>query len=268
MNSESNKLASAKCLMYTHYRLFISLHSWLCPCVTLLQCQSSVGLGGWTATARQTRETLSLYISWWKPSLVKSVKTQSASRPRRPEGYLQLTPETPTWREQPNTTCCLATGLMMKNHHPGFFLISSYDIAFGFACINEKQKSKQCEDYQVILTCPSDFCQGTFSCRRDSTRTPCYYLYACIKWWKDPKLKMLFQCCTGCRTRWFDVDTPKERGDYETLLQLQMLYPSEVCTRPVAIEAMTLSGVPAHETGDVFQVWVVEVLITQTCPVD
>uniref|UniRef100_A0A3B4TEU8 WxxW domain-containing protein n=1 Tax=Seriola dumerili TaxID=41447 RepID=A0A3B4TEU8_SERDU len=41
----------------------------------------------------------------------------------------------------------------------------SYDVTFGFACINKKQKSKQCEDYQVILTCPSDFCQGKFSCR-------------------------------------------------------------------------------------------------------
>ncbi|XP_023271435.1 uncharacterized protein LOC111661954 [Seriola lalandi dorsalis] len=94
----------------------------------------------------------------------------------------------------------------------------SYDVTFGFACINKKQKSKQCEDYQVILTCPSDF-------------------------------------CLGCRTRWFDVDNPKGKGDYETLLQLQMLYPSEVCTQPVAIEAMTLSGVPAHKTGEIFQAY-------------
>lgn len=49
-----------------------------------------------------------------------------------------------------------------------FVLYSSYDVTFGFACINEKQRSKQCEDYQVILTCPSDFCQGKFSCRWDS----------------------------------------------------------------------------------------------------
>ncbi|XP_069567079.1 uncharacterized protein [Brachyistius frenatus] len=94
----------------------------------------------------------------------------------------------------------------------------SYDVNFGFACINEKQKSKQCEDYQVILTCPSDFCQG-------------------------------------CRTRWFDMDNPTGRGDYETLLQLQMLYPSQVCSQPVAIEAMTVSGVPAHKTGDFFQIY-------------
>ncbi|KAI3356951.1 hypothetical protein L3Q82_003587 [Scortum barcoo] len=33
-----------------------------------------------------------------------------------------------------------------------------------------------------------------------------------------------------------------------------MLYPSQVCSQPLAIEAMTVSGVPAHKTGDVFQV--------------
>lgn len=49
------------------------------------------------------------------------------------------------------------------------------------------------------------------------------------------------------------MDNPTSRGDYETLLQLQMLYPSKVCSKPVAIEAMTVSGVPAHKTGDVFQ---------------
>uniref|UniRef100_A0A3Q1FKU5 Si:dkey-205h13.2 n=1 Tax=Acanthochromis polyacanthus TaxID=80966 RepID=A0A3Q1FKU5_9TELE len=41
----------------------------------------------------------------------------------------------------------------------------SYDVSFGFACINEKQKNKQCEDYQVIFICPSDFCRGKFLCK-------------------------------------------------------------------------------------------------------
>ncbi|XP_033485700.1 mucin-5AC [Epinephelus lanceolatus] len=94
----------------------------------------------------------------------------------------------------------------------------SYDAAFGFACISEKQRNKQCEDYQVILTCPPDFCQG-------------------------------------CRTSWFNLDNPTKQGDYETLRQLQMQHPNEVCSQPVAIEAMTVSGVPAHKTGDVFQVY-------------
>lgn len=43
-----------------------------------------------------------------------------------------------------------------------FFFFSRYDVAFGLACINEHQEDKQCEDYQVILTCPSDFCQSKF----------------------------------------------------------------------------------------------------------
>uniref|UniRef100_A0A3B5B4D1 Si:dkey-205h13.2 n=1 Tax=Stegastes partitus TaxID=144197 RepID=A0A3B5B4D1_9TELE len=103
------------------------------------------------------------------------------------------------------------TSGISANHTGDTFL--SYDVTFGFACINEKQKSKQCEDYQVILTCPSDFCQG-------------------------------------CRTRWFNMDSPTGQGDYETLHQLQMVYPSEVCSQPVAIEAMTVSGVPAHKTSD------------------
>uniref|UniRef100_A0A672GTL8 WxxW domain-containing protein n=1 Tax=Salarias fasciatus TaxID=181472 RepID=A0A672GTL8_SALFA len=46
----------------------------------------------------------------------------------------------------------------------------SYDVQFGFACINEEQKSKQCEDYQVILTCPSDFCQGKSMCELHSLK--------------------------------------------------------------------------------------------------
>ncbi|XP_041800879.1 uncharacterized protein si:dkey-205h13.2 [Chelmon rostratus] len=108
------------------------------------------------------------------------------------------------------------TGGISAQHTGDIFL--SYDATFGFACINKKQACKKCEDYQVILTCPSDFCQG-------------------------------------CRTRWFNMDNPTKRGDYETLLRLKMLYPSQVCSQPVAIEAMTVSDVPAHETGDVFQVY-------------
>ncbi|TNN39814.1 Cartilage intermediate layer protein 2 [Liparis tanakae] len=92
----------------------------------------------------------------------------------------------------------------------------NYDATYGFACVNADQGSKSCEDYKVRFTCPNEFCQG-------------------------------------CRTGWFNMDNPTSRGDYETLLQLQMLYPSQVCSRPVAIEAMTVSGVPAHKTGDVFQ---------------
>ncbi|XP_075898218.1 mucin-5AC [Nelusetta ayraudi] len=94
----------------------------------------------------------------------------------------------------------------------------AYDVAFGLACINEHQEDKQCEDYQVILTCPSDFCQS-------------------------------------CRTQWFNLDNPSGKGDYETVVRLQMLHPTLVCSQPVAIEAMTVSGNPAHRTGDIFQIY-------------
>ncbi|XP_076022344.1 uncharacterized protein LOC143012894 [Genypterus blacodes] len=94
----------------------------------------------------------------------------------------------------------------------------SYNVEFGLVCINEDQVGGQCEDYQVMLTCPSDFCQG-------------------------------------CRTRWFDLDNPTLQGDFETLLHIQMLYPTEICSQPVGIEAMTVSGVPALKAGDVFQIY-------------
>ncbi|KAM6976792.1 uncharacterized protein FYW47_001612 [Aplochiton taeniatus] len=95
----------------------------------------------------------------------------------------------------------------------------SYDGTFGFVCINSEQKGgRKCQDYRVMLTCPSDFCQG-------------------------------------CRTRWFDLDDPTGRGDYETLRQLQIIHPTQVCSQPVAIEAMTTTGTPALQTGDVLQVY-------------
>lgn len=37
-----------------------------------------------------------------------------------------------------------------------------------------------------------------------------------------------------------------------------MLHPTLVCAQPVAIEAMTVSGNPAHRTGDIFQMWVIK----------
>ncbi|KAF3861168.1 hypothetical protein F7725_001423, partial [Dissostichus mawsoni] len=107
-------------------------------------------------------------------------------------------------------------GVSAEHTGDSFLSYAGYDTTFGFACMNEKQSRKQCEDYQVILTCPSDFCQG-------------------------------------CRTRWFDEDDPSERGDFETLIQLKMMFPDEICSEPISIEAKTLSGVPANQTGDLFQ---------------
>lgn len=58
---------------------------------------------------------------------------------------------------------------------------------------------------------------------------------------------------TACRTGWFNVDNPTNGGDYETLDKVQRVNAAGVCSQPVAVEAMTVSGIPAHKTGDVFQ---------------
>ncbi|MBN3301341.1 CILP1 protein, partial [Amia calva] len=93
------------------------------------------------------------------------------------------------------------------------------DVTFGFACINadQRKRSKMCEDYQVMFACPSDFCQG-------------------------------------CKTRWFDFDNPDGNGDFERLSQLQSDFPDEICSEPLGIEAVTVSGTPALQTKNVFQV--------------
>ncbi|KAK1159469.1 hypothetical protein AOXY_G22176, partial [Acipenser oxyrinchus oxyrinchus] len=96
-------------------------------------------------------------------------------------------------------------------------IFQAYDTTYGFACINSAQKNRICEDYQVRFTCPAEF-------------------------------------CSDCRTRWFNRDSPSGKGDYETLLQLQEEYPGEICSDLWSIEALTLSGIPASQTGNIFQV--------------
>lgn len=59
-----------------------------------------------------------------------------------------------------------------------------------------------------------------------------------------------------CYTKWFDRDNPSGQGDYETLKELTAEYPRQICTKPLAIQAATLTGVPAESIGQVFQVWV------------
>ncbi|XP_076854681.1 cartilage intermediate layer protein 1-like isoform X1 [Brachyhypopomus gauderio] len=54
-----------------------------------------------------------------------------------------------------------------------------------------------------------------------------------------------------CYTQWFDCDDPSGTGDWETLENLEMKYPGKICQNPLAIEAQTLSGVPAQQTGQV-----------------
>ncbi|MCJ8745355.1 hypothetical protein PDJAM_G00129440 [Pangasius djambal] len=56
-----------------------------------------------------------------------------------------------------------------------------------------------------------------------------------------------------CYTQWFDRDNPSGFGDYETLEQLRAEYPGLICSRPLTIDAQTVSGTPASSTGQVFQ---------------
>ncbi|KAL1250060.1 hypothetical protein QQF64_021065 [Cirrhinus molitorella] len=94
-----------------------------------------------------------------------------------------------------------------------------YDPTQGFACVNAQQNGG-CQDYKVRFTCPRSFCQ--------------------------PK----------CITRWFDSDNPNTNGgDSELLTVLLTMYPGEICQNPLGIEAQTVSGQPASQTGNVFQVY-------------
>ncbi|KAK7132370.1 hypothetical protein R3I93_018808 [Phoxinus phoxinus] len=94
-----------------------------------------------------------------------------------------------------------------------------YDPTQGFVCVNAQQKGG-CQDYRVRFTCPTSFCL--------------------------PK----------CVTRWFDSDDPNTNGgDSELLTALLSLYPGYICPNPLGIEAQTISGLPASQTGNVFEVF-------------
>ncbi|KAI4872875.1 hypothetical protein NFI96_014972 [Prochilodus magdalenae] len=56
-----------------------------------------------------------------------------------------------------------------------------------------------------------------------------------------------------CYTQWFDRDNPTGVGDYETLTDLRAENPGLICSNPLTIQAVTLSGVPAQSIGQVFQ---------------
>ncbi|XP_053537080.1 cartilage intermediate layer protein 1 isoform X1 [Ictalurus punctatus] len=58
-----------------------------------------------------------------------------------------------------------------------------------------------------------------------------------------------------CYTQWFDRDNPTGNGDYETLKDLRAEYPKKICSKPLTIQAATLTGVPAESIGQVFQVY-------------
>ncbi|XP_044025862.1 uncharacterized protein si:dkey-205h13.2 [Siniperca chuatsi] len=54
-----------------------------------------------------------------------------------------------------------------------------------------------------------------------------------------------------CWTDWFDRDNPTGTGDWETLYHLRNENPGKICSKPVDIEARTLSGLTAAAAGDV-----------------
>ncbi|KTF85091.1 hypothetical protein cypCar_00012331, partial [Cyprinus carpio] len=58
-----------------------------------------------------------------------------------------------------------------------------------------------------------------------------------------------------CITKWFDHDDPSGNGDYELLADLLSTNPGEICPSPIAIEAQTISGQPASQAGNIFQVY-------------
>ncbi|KAL7889651.1 hypothetical protein AOLI_G00019090 [Acnodon oligacanthus] len=96
-------------------------------------------------------------------------------------------------------------------------VIQIYDTVAGFACVNAQQKRGYCLDYKVRFGCPC-----------------------------APQV---------CYSQWFDRDDPSGNGDYETLTDLRKEYPGEICSQPLTIQAVTMSGVPAENSGKVIQTY-------------
>ncbi|KAA0707142.1 hypothetical protein E1301_Tti002463 [Triplophysa tibetana] len=92
------------------------------------------------------------------------------------------------------------------------------DASRGFACVNADQRKIECVDYRVRFTCPEKF-------------------------------------CSQCTTKWFDLDDPNGEGDYELLFKLLDKYPESICPDPIGIEVQTVSGQPAFQTGNIFEVY-------------
>ncbi|XP_068174861.1 cell migration-inducing and hyaluronan-binding protein-like [Antennarius striatus] len=52
-------------------------------------------------------------------------------------------------------------------------------------------------------------------------------------------------------TEWFDRDDERGSGDWEKLSDLHKTFPDRLCSNPLDIQAETLDGIPANQTGDV-----------------
>ncbi|XP_034386333.1 mucin-5AC-like [Cyclopterus lumpus] len=89
------------------------------------------------------------------------------------------------------------------------------DTTTGFICRNRDQPDKRCKDYRVRFSCPSSYC--------------------------GPNV---------CWTNWFDRDNPSGTGDWELLSSLRRQYPGQICPKPGAIQAQTLTGISAAAAGE------------------
>ncbi|XP_056284654.1 mucin-5AC-like isoform X3 [Pseudoliparis swirei] len=58
----------------------------------------------------------------------------------------------------------------------------------------------------------------------------------------------------NCWTKWFDRDNPSGNGDWETLVHLHKENPGQICPKPAAIEAQTLTGLSVAAAGEVIQI--------------
>lgn len=193
------------------------------------------------------------YLSCWKLSLVKCVEIQSVLRPRHRAEYQPRRPETTSCRK---TLFCDQTSL----YRDGFstkvlcFLlhISATTLLLGLHASMRIRGANNVRIIKWFWHVPQISVRVSFHTEIIHNE----YTNHCIS---ISVLPTVFNRMTGCRTRWFNLDSPTEKGDYETVLRLQMLHPTQICSQPVAIEAKTASGIPAHRTGDIFQMWVEEV---------
>nr|XP_060615112.1 mucin-2-like [Anolis sagrei ordinatus] len=160
--------------------------------------------------------------------------------------------------------------------------------SFGVVCINSMQKKgEQCLDYQVRFTCPPYFCSGEVhttpepECGGPPAFTPTPELVQTtpeipVKGNEEPTTpgpavvtrpaptcnpepaqttaQTTPQVPVICKTRWFNQDNPEGNGDHELLTELRQVYSRDICPEPTDIEAQTVNGIPASETGQKFAV--------------
>ena len=53
-------------------------------------------------------------------------------------------------------------------------------------------------------------------------------------------------------TKWFDLDTEKDQGDYETLLKIQKQCPESICEEPIGVEGRIVGTSDAYSSANYF----------------